>query len=976
MKLPRKAAYFIVVAADSLAERNQEIVKSTVAENLWLLATRLYSCNPNAIDGGGDYGWASLRAFCLDSLSTQGIHDLSLEATDQLLSLLGELDPVIASVADSNNAKLTVDSTDRKNEDDGLLQVNDESIKDSDTTKDVPRAAISLEDPDFKEALTTANQFAKNLRVTYNNLTAGSHLIAQQAKWATEKPIASIDVPLSTASELPPFLISLKVVWPHMNYDLIITAQKHCIERATLLRRSIPQKSAYFEMTSMYGFKEKELPIYISPHIMILPEPQLELEPIKKRATLDEATGGGLETFYNPFEKKATENGPFARVAAEEERCITVPFGNRLAIPLHVQRSQLVFDDNTEVKTTTLSFVIPPNSRAFVVKYSFQVASNAQTIEETKDFHTLQVKGVNITCLGQQIFLPIEPKKRPIPFIAEPSRLHLSRTSDEKINDVIPTNPQIECYPYQPRLRMLYSDTNAFVPDEIPLSLADGEIMTLPPIRLHNPSFQNVAAKIERLEILMIGSPNRKLYDSSTEPTPQQERDEFVEEMLYGSDPLPFKLRTLTNALTIDSINNVDDVSNDTNVMVFEIAASPTLRRRVEGCTVNIVFRYCGTGTSKNDVWRKRTITFKISSCTGPRISSIEFRPDLMMNHLSFTDEIKQKWAHTALEICSTETATDALTSTIPKELVNCGIGRHPTVSICGFKSVFILTIRNESRSDITIRRNGNDEGLLETCTYDHMSMMHELTIRPGATAKFPMIVQRIGRVDENGNPTDIVSTFARLTTLFWKSNVGQGYICIPPSSVSDILLRQSPAIVSQICTPPVNIELLLMNNTNESMTKSVTKGHPIVLTMQTALASWWPNDLLSKPNHLYMTMEFRCQRQGGFSPSSEMPKQIVPREFVWVGKLERTVPLLSLLEQQQQQQQQDDSKYTKLQQHTTKLMITVPGTYIVSGLVRIHPKRTTTATMATTKNESTTEMEQHSEEIWWSPNCHVINVS
>jgi hypothetical protein len=970
--LPRKAAYFTVVAADAMVERHHEIGKSNTAEYLWLLASRLYSCNPNPIDGGGDYGWASLRAFCLDALSTQGSSDLSLEAADQLLSLIGRLEPVTFMDADkSSSQKLLQDGNEGNNEDDGSMPTTDDMGKESDTSKELPRAAVSLEDRDFKEALTTANQFAKNLRVTYNNLTAGSQLIAQQTKWASEKSMSSIEVPLSTVSVLAPFLVSLKVVWPEMSYDLITVAQKHCIERAALLRRSIPTRSASFDIAILYDFDEKEFPIFISLDVMISPEPRLELECIKKRDPANKAAGGGLETFYNPFAQKATEDGPIARIAAEENCIVHLQFGNRLAVPVHIHRSQLEFDDNSKIKTTTISFVIPPKSEAFVVNYPFQVASNHQNEREVVDSFMLHLKGVNFTCLGQQIFLPFNPTKRRSSVIAQPSRLLFAGTSGEKTTDAPPINPKIECYPRQPNLRLLYSETNAPVPDVIPISLADGEILKLIPIHMYNSSGANAEARIVCLEILMAGTPIRKLYDSSTETIPSESLDNFFEGMIYGSDPVPFQLRALTDKLNIEDVNSANDVSNDKNVVVFEFAASSTLQRKLrEDCLINIIFRYRGVGTSKTDVWRKRTITFHISPCTGPQIKSIEFRPDLMMKHMSFFDEIHEAQVGADIDIVSNQETTAAKLSSISTSMIHCCVGQYHAVSICGSYSVFILTIANEGQSDVLICRK--DEYPSETSTYNHISMMHDLMIHPGANAQYPIVVRRIGRIDENGNPMDIVSAFARLTTLIWKSDNRRGYICIPPSTIYDIIYHQRPDLVSQICTPPFTIELK-GSHSDETMAKSTPVGQPIVLNMQIAPASWLPNELLVQPNDIYVTMEFRCQRKGNVSSSSSSTSSMrwkhVPHEFVWVGKLERTVPMQALL----QPSAQPHTVLPQFQNHSTKLIITVPGTYVVSALVRIHTKRSTTTVAI--KEDMTDEIDQGNE-VWWSPDGLVISVS
>jgi hypothetical protein len=69
--LPRKAAYFSVVAAESMSQCIT-IKSATTAEAFWVAAAHLYAKNSNRSDGSNLYAWACLRATILHALSVYG----------------------------------------------------------------------------------------------------------------------------------------------------------------------------------------------------------------------------------------------------------------------------------------------------------------------------------------------------------------------------------------------------------------------------------------------------------------------------------------------------------------------------------------------------------------------------------------------------------------------------------------------------------------------------------------------------------------------------------------------------------------------------------------------------------------------------------------------------------------------------------------------------------------------------------------
>lgn len=969
-KLPRKAAYFTVVAAETASVARGESREHT-ARDLWLVASRLYSRKSNPLDGGGDYGWATLRAFCFGCLSAQGNCELSLEAAEQLLSLLAELDPDIPLVVDVGSGGPMTKVDDRKRAIEGKVGVeSDVGFADPDvgsvSTKEAPsaRASISLEDADMQEAISSASQFAKNIRVSYNNFTAGSPFLAQQSKWAGEDPIPPVEVPLSDSSPLSSSLVSLKSVWPHMDYDTSSAAQRRCLDRTATLRRAIPTSSSSVDAGFAYGFNKKALPLYVSSDMAIHLEPALELECIQKNIIPDELKQGAMATFFNPYAKKKVEDGPTARVAEEEERAMMLTFGNRLSLPLEVQRSQLEFDNNGDgrVKAAAISFVIPPKATAFVVHFPFTVLSKTSELGDVEtdadNCAVFEVKGLDLTCFGRSFFLPIkalkkaavDPLSRNLP---ESASSYAQRVKSKDTEESVASKPRIETYPCQPKLQICFAETGAPA-DVVTVSLSDGEIFTIPSFRLGNYLGPSSKGKIECLEILSAGVPGRKLFDSRATPLADESEAEFVHDLIYEVDPPPFKLRALNCMLLVDSINVSQDRSCDGNNITFQIAASHNLGEKLPtGAMVDVLFRYRGPCTLKTEVWRKRVVTFRIVHTKGPRISSISFRPDLA-DASAFAEAISMQWARNYTEKEKKGVVEKADDLAIDGSFVLNRVGLDPCVSVCSAESFFVLTVANETRSVLTVTRQGEPAGGFKSCP------LAELAVRPGVSAKIPIVMPRISRVDEAGKPADVVGELVRKTTFVWSSHKGgesgpvkaRGYIRIPTSCLRDIINRH-PSFVSQICKPPCTIDLVVGEEApHQDSSIAVSMGHPINVSMNVAFEAWIPQDVTEKCS---LTMEFRCARKDDAQGSDESRR----RHFVWAGKLKQTVLL-------QPRVAAGDTTNATACTHSTKIAFCNPGRFAISACARISRKK---------DDASSGEHNNNNEEIWWAPVAQTVVV-
>lgn len=950
MKLPRKAAYFTVIAAEAASSARGD-GKEQTARDLWLLGSRLYSRKSNPADGGGDYGWATLRAFCFDCLSLQGNCELSLEAAEQLLSLLGELDPEILH-AEGSSTKSFTNSDDKRQ----LTKLNiggeidDVSADPVVETKEVPsnRTSTSKDDVDLQEAISSASQFAKNLRASYTNFTTASTLLALQSRWADEDPIPPVHVPLSHSSPLSSCLVSLKAVWPQMDYETCSAAQKRCLDRTALLRRAIPTSSSNADAGFVYGLKKKTLPLYVSSAMALQLETALELECVQREIVPDESKQGAMATFFNPYAKKKAEDTLSARVAEEEERAMLITFGNRLALPLEVRRGQLDFFNNSEgrVKAAVVSFVVPPKATSFVVRFPFTIISRAfssgESAMEADNCTVFEVKGLDLTCFGRTFSLPIkafkkaevDPLSGSLPVSAS---VYAHRGLPKETEESLLSKPRIETYPCQPKLQICFADTGAPA-EAVTVSLSDGEIFSVPTFRLGNYLGPSSKGKIECLEIVCASVPGRKMFDSSVSPFPEETEAEFVHDLIYKTNPAPFKLRALTSPMNISSINDPQDRTSNRSKITFQIAAAYNFEDKLPGgATVEVQFRYRGSCNSKMEVWRKSVVTFHIVPTKGPRISSVVFRPDLA-DGCVFAETIDRQWALNTADKEKKGGPQKSACLTTDGAFVLNRVGLDSSVSVCNADAFFILAVANETWSVITVKRQGEAAGGFESCP------LGELGVSPGVSVKIPIVMPRICRTDMYGDLVDVVAEFVKKTTFVWERHEGgesgpvksRGYIRIPPSCLTDIINR-NPSLLSQICKPPCSIDLVVGEKLIQNSSMNVSMGYPVNLSMKVSLESWVPKHVMDSCS---MTMNFRCTRKDRVEGASS---DVSHREFVWAGKLQETAQLGG-----------GDAT------HKAKLVFCSPGQFAVSACARIF------------RNEPSGG---GTGEIWWAPMAQFVIV-
>jgi hypothetical protein len=934
--LPRKASFFIVVAAEAASAHKNES-SNEIAADLWRMASRLYALNSNPADGGGDYGWATLRAFCLDSLAVQGNGELSLEAAELLLSLLAELDP---EVRQGQDAKLADPDTGRNAP--RIESTVPEPVPIPQAFKDssISRASIGLEDVDMQEALASASQFAKNIRASYASFTAGSPLLAQQSKWAGEDPIPPICIPLADTSSLSDSLISLKSVWPHMDYEIASQAQRRCLERISKLRRAVATadlRSGSFP----HGLGEKSPPIFILSTMAIHSEPHLELECVQKRGSPVQEKQGSMATFFNPFAKKKVSDEPTARVVDGEERAMIIKFGNRLSVPLDIHRSQLVFDDESErrVKASSVSFLLPSKASDFVVHYPFAVLSHPtfDNDEVNSNGDVFDVKGVRLTLLGRSILLPIaQENATDTQHLARSTSMHVPRELTNMNDEPLTSKARIETYPCQPKLQISFADTGAPT-DSIPVSLSDGEVFTVPAFRLRNHRGFNSQGKIECLEITSSSSPARKLFDSTTSETVTAPEAEFIQDALYDLNPSPFKVRVVSDGFTMDGVNS----SDGHDLLSLQFAAAHNFSARLlNGATVDVVFRYRGPCTAKADVWRKQVVRFHLSHRQGPRISSISFRPDLV-DKGTFVNTINKQWSDSYASSSTAEGDHYIDGVGDSADLTLNRIGLDPSVGACSSECVFVLVVANAASSAITLRRLNQAALGFKACPLD------EIAVDPGVSVQIPVVEARIARVND-ANPVDVLTELVHKTIFVWESDSGRprrrGYIRIPPSCLFNVV-QQHPMLVSQICVPPCIINLAVGGEKIADSVLNATLGRAVNLELNVAWEAWVPREV---QDACIVTMEFQCARHASVpSRASNAPLR---SEFAWVGKMKHVW---------------DPLDPQGVARHQGKIVFLRPGTFAVSAFVGIARRRSSKSAKST----------KAATEIWWAPSSQTIVV-
>jgi hypothetical protein len=946
VRLPRKAAFFAVVAAETMTISNSA-KSATAARDLWLLATRLYSKNGNSLSEGGSYGWATLRATALDALSAQGNTPMSNQAALDLLVLLSELQPKVAKTGQANSVIPAKSSNPTRRE--SILGVRRQSKAAGSVgferqnklltseTSDVSGSKVLTEEGDEEPERNTSSvsTFAKQIRASFAAITPNSTIITLESKWADGQAILPVDVPLSPVSRTAFTIRGLGCVWQSAVAEHCSMAQEECIQRITALRRSLATSSIIQTQNSSDG--ANRLPVYVSSDMVIDNESNLALERFVTKSK-DDADKGAMATFFNPYEK--AKDVKMIIVAEEEERTMTIQFGNRLCIPLEVQRCKLIFkeDVNDRVKASALSFVLPSKVCSFVVHFPFSVLADSPANLSEAVSNEFEVAGIELTFLGRVHFIPVYAANGDAavlssraPEVPSPVSIYPLRVATKRPSTVgEPSKPHFEVCPSQPRLQVLFEKSSAPVESvaTYSISLADGEMFTLPSLQLKNYSGPTLRGKIERLQILVVdlpGLPETKLFD--TDGGHEKSGEAFSKQKNGEHGSVPIRLCALASSLSLDDINSGQICSAGTFV-TFQISAANNMKQLMpDGATFRLRFRYRGVASPGSEVWRKHEITYRVTCITGPRISSMEFRPELS-SFSSYSDMCHSFAARQALTPTNIETEKNKVVNEIDcNKMFRVGLdkGMHVASREIGF----ILTIANETKSEISLSRDDGPVGGFQN--YPIQSMQ----VHSGVSAKIPVVIPRISRTAGDGSPLDLTTEIVSKTRLFWAiessdgtSERAEGQLRIPRDALDEIVSTH-PSFVQQVCEAPCTIVLHVGGSVVSGAPSSAPLGSVVDLQAEANVAEWVPKDIVSKCS---LTLEFACIRE---RDTDMIHGKQSSRDHIWAGKL--------------MQKYRMDAKDLK---HTARIVFTNPGRYCVSACARIVHD----------------DAVQGVEEIWWAP--------
>jgi hypothetical protein len=428
------------------------------------------------------------------------------------------------------------------------------------------------------------------------------------------------------------------------------------------------------------------------------------------------------------------------------------------------------------------------------------------------------------------------------------------------------------------------------------------------------------------------------LYDSDSAMAfgADDSEEDFSHELVDKDKPRPLKLRAHVHSLSLAAMNHENESDSGEGTVKFQIAAAHNMGTQIPaGTSVRIRFRYRGLSNEVNEVWRTREIIFRVAPVKGPHISSMAFRPDLVTKS-ALGDLGKSIVVHSPTrDGDEAEAYSHGLGTGHEKDesFVTNRVGLDSGMFVCSEEVVFLLTISNDTSSEITLSRPGGAVGGFAGCP------LSTVQVHAGVSATVPVVVSRMPRVDETGAPFDIVSDLVSKTSLVWETKredesgevVARGRIRMPPVCLKDLMYRH-PSLVPRICQSPLHMRLHVGGKLNES-SALVSLGAPLEVSVEVDVAPWLSDKIVE---NCTVTLELCCVRQGGNSSS----KTVQSRDFVWCGK-------------QQQKMNLSDPKKA----HSARIAFVREGQFVISACARM----------------SRTDVKHSAEEIWFAPSAVTV---
>lgn len=175
-------------------------------------------------------------------------------------------------------------------------------------------------------------------------------------------------------------------------------------------------------------------------------------------------------------------------------------------------------------------------------------------------------------------------------------------------------------------------------------------------------------------------------------------------------------------------------------------------------------------------------------------------------------------------------------------------VGLDSEVSVCGKETYFVLTVANETRSVLTLSRQGGPVGGFAGCPLTNMA------VHPGVSAKIPIVMNCLSRVDENGKAADVISELISQTSIIWESHKGGeagpvkalGHIRILPAVCLMDIVNCHRFFISHICKPPSSIRLFVGKTVSPHFSINFPMGKPVAVEMEVSLETWVPEDVIA----------------------------------------------------------------------------------------------------------------------------------
>jgi len=485
------------------------------------------------------------------------------------------------------------------------------------------------------------------------------------------------------------------------------------------------------------------------------------------------------------------------------------------------------------------------------------------------------------------------------------------------------------------------------------------------------------------------------------------------------------------------------------NVVTFQIAGMHDMGNSlVNRGHVRIRFKYRGPSPNPaTEIWRKREVNLRIVRVKGPRISSLSFRSDLSWGS-AFTELSRAlsqqklrlgnipKWgpgnlAKRKMQSCNLSAAAmkrsmgspednpmnhsitdessilhesiDVIDVDDSQSFVLTRVGKDAGVHVSADEIVVLMAVANETNSTIVLSNRKGRVGGFEG------SPMPTVRVTSGVSVKIPVVIQRIERLDEEGNVVDIAAELISRTALQWESAIAEstpgdctggatlanntslttlekndsgslaltsnttstskarhGRVRIPSRCLREII-EEHKSFASRICKAPVHIHFDIGSAEKKADVADVQvlPGVFIDTKVDITMQDWVPNKVIS---NISFTLEFCCAKKD--SETTNQGRNLLVNynnnmsntkasnnPYIWSGQLRRCIRGIKTRDE--------------VMTHTARIAFIERGTYVVSACVKI-------SIFDVNGNEENLNYgsgKSAGEEVWWAPRAETVLV-